>query len=250
MKLGVQFKVDIYFLSASCLLATATDDKKSLLVWVSWLSFISKISCKLFSISIYYCPIATCFLFLFVFDRDHPFTVSLINRVIKKNLYETSMALILLILKSYFIGYFIYLLCQILDFWNSKIWNSACAFEWKVFFKNYLLHWFWFQLFPSLIVLWCEVASTLFLWSSSLESALPNDFRGCCSILRGYCRSHIVGDSMKLILFLLVRVYPLSTHPSFIKSWLLEISQQPFLNFLSWVKEPLSSRAWLWPLLS
>ena len=55
---------------------------------------------------------------------------------------------------------------------------------------------------------------------------------------------------MKLILFLLVRVYPPSAHRGFIKSWLLEISQQPFLDFFSWVKEPFSSRAWLWPLLS
>ena len=140
-----------------------------------------------------------------------------------------------------------------MDFWNSKYLEfSLCIhFEWKVFLKNYLPHWFWFQLFSCLIVLWCEVASTLFLWSSSLESRLLNDFGGSCFILRGYCSSHIVAcDSMKLILFLLVRVYPPSAHRGFIKSWLLEISQQPFLNFLSWVKEPFSSRAWLWPLLS
>lgn len=117
------------------------------------------------------------------------------------------MALILLILKSCFIGYFIYLLCQILDYWNSKYLEfSLCIhFEWKVFLKNHLPHWFWFQVFSSLIVLWCELASTLPLWSPSLESSLPNDFGGSCSILRGYCRSHIVGDSMKLILFFLLK---------------------------------------------
>lgn len=70
----------------------------------------------------------------------------------------------------------------------------------------------------------------LVLWSSSLESGLLMTF-GCPALFwEEYRRSCIEGDSTKLILFLVVRVYVPSAHLGFIKSWLLEVSQWPLFS--------------------
>ena len=98
---------------------------------------------------------------------------------------------------------------------------------------------FFFLLFASLgLVLTLFLSNSFMVWSCLhlvllvLQSRVrsSNDFWVSCSILRGYRRSCIEGDSTKLILFLVVRVYFPSAHLGFIKSWLLEVSQRPFFS--------------------